>query len=184
MQWKGIVGRGFTAEEFAAYVQTVALQSWRPQFVVVHNTGSPRLDQWHSVSGADRMQNLQHYYRDVQKWSGGPHLFVADDLIWVFTPLNVPGVHSPSWNEISLGMEMVGDYSAEAFDPRVKANAIAALTALHERFGLNVKLLRFHNEDPLTTHKDCPGKNVSKPEVVSELVAALQSRSSTVPQVA
>ena len=24
----------------------------------------------------------------------GPHLFVADDLIWVFTPLPTPGIHS------------------------------------------------------------------------------------------
>lgn len=59
------------------------------------------------------MQNLQSYYRDTMKWSGGPHLFVADDLVWAFTPLTVPGVHSPSWNNVSWGVELVGDYSTE-----------------------------------------------------------------------
>src|SRR5712692_11270909 len=44
-----------------------------------------------------------------------PHLFVADDLIWVFTPLTVSGVHSPSWNSITWGVEMVGNFDTEDF---------------------------------------------------------------------
>ena len=44
------------------------------------------------------MRNLEAYYRDEQDWSAGPHLFVADDLIWVFTPLRTSWVHSPSWD--------------------------------------------------------------------------------------
>jgi len=61
------------------------------------------------------------------KWSGGPHVFVADDLLWAFTPLTVPGVHSPSWNDVSRGVELVGDYSTEQIVPGLKANAISAL---------------------------------------------------------
>ena len=86
--WKGIVGRGFTAADFVQYVQTIKLTLWHPQFVVLHNTFIPRLADWHQVPGEQRMQNLQHYYRDTQRWSAGPHLFIADDLIWVFTPLD------------------------------------------------------------------------------------------------
>jgi len=82
--WKGIVGRGFTAADFEQYVQTIKLTLWHPQFVVLHNTFIPRLADWHQVPGEQRMQNLQHYYRDTQHWSAGPHLFIADDLIWVF----------------------------------------------------------------------------------------------------
>ena len=115
--WKGIVGRGFTAADFEQYVQTIKLTLWHPQFVVLHNTFIPRLADWHQVPGEQRMQNLQHYYRDTQHWSAGPHLFIADDLIWVFTPLDTPGVHSPSWNAISWGVELVGDYTTEELSP-------------------------------------------------------------------
>lgn len=174
--WKGIVGTSFSPGAFQNYVDTVAFDSWRPQFVVLHNTGAPNLADWHCVSGETRMRNLESYYRDTQHWSAGPHLFVADDLIWVFTPLNTSGVHSPSWNSISWGVEMVGDFASEAFTGSVKDNAIAALATLHAALGLDPATLKLHKEDPLTTH-DCPGKNVSKPDVitlVSQAVASLQ----------
>jgi len=106
------------------------------------------------------------------KWSAGPHLFVADDLIWVFTPLTTSGVHSPSWNAISWGVEIVGEYEQETFAGAIKSNAVDALAILHAALGLDPKTLRFHKEDPLTTHKSCPGRNVVKPD----LIAAVESR--------
>jgi hypothetical protein len=163
--WKGIVGKSFTPDGFSEYVSTISFPAWRPQFVVLHNTAVPKLADWHSVSGDVRMQNLERFYRDVQQWSAGPHLFVADDLIWVFTPLNVSGVHSPSWNSIAWGVEMVGDYAAEPFSPAVRENALNALATLHAALGLNPETLRLHKEDPKTTHV-CPGKNVVKAEII------------------
>ena len=83
--WKGIVGKGFRPEYFRQYVDSLTFPDWRPQFVIVHYTSAPRLSQWHSTPGATRMLNLESYYRDQMKWSAGPHLFVADDLIWVYS---------------------------------------------------------------------------------------------------
>src|SRR6266446_3064320 len=164
--WKGIVGRGFTAADFEQYVQTIKLTLWHPQFVVLHNIFIPRLADWHQVPGEQRMQNLQHFYRDTQHWSAGPHLFVADDLIWVFTPLTTSGVHSPSWNSISWGVEMVGDFESEDFQAgpgaAVRDNAVSALATLHALAGLDPETLHLHREDPKTTHKNCPGGEVSK----------------------
>lgn len=174
MIWKGIVGQGFSANEFEIYVRGLTFAAWRPSFVVLHNTASPTFAQWHSVPGATRMQNLQSYYRDTQKWSGGPHLFVADDLIWVFTPLTVPGVHSPSWNNVSWGVELVGDYSTEVMCAALKSNAVSALATLHGALGLLPSTLRLHREDPLTTHL-CPGSSVLKADYI-QLVTALLTR--------
>lgn len=165
--WKGIVGKGFTSADFIDYVFQIKMGVWHPNFVVLHNTYMPKLSQWHSVPGEQRMKNLEVYYRDQQKWSGGPHLFVADDLIWVFTPLTMPGVHSPSWNQISWGVEMVGDYDTEPFT--IQDNVIAALATLHKFGKLNPSLLKFHKEDPRTTHKECPGKNVVKADILQAL---------------
>ena len=172
--WKGIVGKGFTAQAFDQYLTTVTFPLWRPQFVVLHNTAAPKLSQWHSVPGQQRMANLESFYKNEQHWSAGPHLFVADDLIWVFTPLNTPGVHSPSWNAISWGVEMVGDYDAEPFSPQVRENAISALASMYSALGRDPETLRLHKEDPLTTHA-CPGKNVHKADMIQAVAARIAS---------
>jgi N-acetylmuramoyl-L-alanine amidase-like protein len=168
-QWKGIVGRRFTPEEFDAYVSSLTFDAWRPQFVVLHNTAVPKLSEWHQVSGEQRMHGLESYYRDTKHWSAGPHLFVADDLIWVFTPLTTSGIHSPSWNHVSWGVEMVGDYTAEPFDPRVRDNAVEALAILHGAIGLDSHTMRLHKEDPKTTHRGCPGIHVDKEEMIQRV---------------
>jgi hypothetical protein len=170
--WKGIVGKGFKADDFATYVAGLSFTTWRPSFVVLHNTAVPTFAQWHSVPGEQRMQNLQSFYRDTQKWSGGPHLFIADDFIWVFTPLTIPGVHSPSWNNVAWGVELVGDYATEVMTDGVRANAISALTTLHGALGLDPSKLRLHREDPLTTHI-CPGSSVSKSDFIAAVTAQL-----------
>jgi hypothetical protein len=174
-RWKGIVGKGYTADEFQNYVDTFESNledwAWVPEFVVVHNTAIPRYDKWRKgQDGLANIHSLESYYRDGQRWSAGPHLFVAD-LIWVFTPLNIPGVHSPSWNSISWGVETVGDYDHELFVDPVRGNLISALKTLHSALGKDPATLRFHKEDPKTTHKGCPGIHIVK----SELIAAVQA---------
>jgi len=173
--WKGTIGQGFSPSGFRHYVDMLTFGAWRPQCVVLHNTGRPRLAEWHTVSGAQRMTNLTDYYKNRQHWSAGPHLFVADDLIWVFTPLSTPGVHSPSWNSLSWGVEMVGDYATEPFGNAVRGNTIDALTTLHAAIGLDPQTLKFHKEDPLTTH-DCPGKYVVKADLIAAVSAQLSAR--------
>ena len=168
--WKGIVGLGLEPEEFRQYVTSLHFTAWRPQFVVLHNTALPTLADWHDVSGQERMKNLEHFYRDVQGWSAGPHLFVADDLIWVFTPLTTSGVHSPSWNSISWGVEMVGNFDVEEFQigagAAVRDNTVFALATLHALAGLDPETLHLHRDDLKTTHKNCPGGKVSKADLI------------------
>jgi len=172
--WISIVGRGYTTGYFDNYVRTITLNAWHPQFVVLHNTGAPMLSQWHQVTGEQRMLNLEAYYRNQQKWHAGPHIFVADDLIWAFTPLTVPGIHSPSWNHLSWGVELVGNYEIEPLGDAVRENAIAALASLHRLGAIDPQTLRLHREDPLTSHA-CPGKNVVavKADIIAAVVAAL-----------
>lgn len=165
MSWTPIVNKGFTAEAFAKYVKTISPFPWRPQFVVLHNTALPTLGNWHSKPGDVRLGNLATYYQGME-WHAGPHLFVADDLIWAFTPLWKTGVHSPSWNSISWGVETVGDFSYEEFKEPQKTLLVSALAALHTRAGLAPNTMKFHKEDPKTTH-NCPGKNMKKGELIA-----------------
>ena len=178
MAWKGIVNRAFTPQRFADYVSGLTFPLWRPQFVVLHNTGAPTLAQWRNspASPQQRILKLEHFYRDRQGWSAGPHLVIADDFIWAFTSLTTSGVHSPSWNANSWGVEMVGDYDLEDFSQgpgaAVAANTVFALATLHTALSLDPQMLKFHKEDPKTTH-DCPGRNVDKATMIARIQAAM-----------
>ena len=170
--WKGIVGTNLTPDEFDNYCHTLQWNAWRPSFIVLHNTATPSLAQRPNGFTKQHIQNLEAFYRDTQGWKAGPHLFIDDKQIWVFTPLTVSGTHSPSWNKVALGVEMLGDYEKEAFDSgrglQVRQNTVAALATLCAILGIDSHTMRIHREDPLTTHA-CPGKNVRKLEVIQEV---------------
>lgn len=173
MTWQTIVGKRFSAQAFETYVQSLAFGAWRPSGVVVHNTAQPSLAQRpHGFTDA-HMQNLVTFYRDTQKWNAGPHAFVDQNGIWVFTPLTVPGVHSPSWNASTWGVETLGNYEAEPFTDPIKENLLGCLTVMHRALGIDPSSLRFHKEDPLTKHKGCPGKHLDKPDLIALLTARL-----------
>jgi hypothetical protein len=177
--WKGIIGQSFSSNEFDSYCHTLQWTAWRPSFAVVHNTAIPSLAQRPKGFTKQHIVNLEAFYRDKQKWKAGPHLFIDDKQIWVFTPLTVSGTHSPSWNKTALGIEMLGDYEKESFSTgrgqKVRENTIAALATLYAILGVEPETLRIHREDPLTTHK-CPGKNVRKLEIIQEVQDLLVQR--------
>jgi hypothetical protein len=176
--WKGIVGESFSAKDFDSYCHTLQWTGWRPSFIALHNTASPSLAQRPKGLTKQHIKNLESYYRE-KGWKAGPHLFVDDRQIWVFTPLTVSGVHSPSWNKVALGLEMLGDYDGESFDSgrglKVRKNAVAAMATLSAILGFDPTTMKLHKEDPETTH-DCPGRKVKKFEVIQEVQDLLRAR--------
>ncbi len=69
---------GFTREEFKTYVEKLDWSSWRPRFIVLHNTAEPNLAQWaHGANEHQRILNLNHYYKAEKGWHSGPHLFIS-----------------------------------------------------------------------------------------------------------
>ena len=127
------------------------------------------------------MQNFVTYYRDEKGWSAGPHLFVDDKAIWVFTPLTVSGIHSPSYNMVAIGLEMLGNYDSDAFDSgrglKVRQNAVAAMASLSAVLGLDPLKMKLHWEDRKTIHS-CPGPGVRKLELIQEVQDLLLVRHS------
>ena len=157
-----IVGKAFSPAEFAKYVAALSFDSWRPEFCVRHNTGSPTLAMRPDGLTAQHIENLKSYYETLG-WHAGPHLFVDDRQIWVFSSLLHPGVHSPSWNGISFGVEQLGEFGSEDYTTgrglAVQQNAVAAIAVLSHFAGIDSHSMRDHLEDPETTHKDCPGSS-------------------------
>lgn len=180
MTWKGIVGKRFTLEAFAAHVAALQFNGWTPSFVVVHNTSAPTVKQyqdWLRRPGWTPEQwarNLESYYIG-QGWSAGPHAFVTPDGgVLAFTPFTIPGTHSPAWNSRTWGIETVGEFMTEEFSPVIRNTLVACLGILHARVGLDpadykfgVRGIHFHKEDPKTTHKECPGVHIVKADLVA-----------------
>lgn len=168
MPWTPIVNKAFTAGEFARYVDSLTWDLWKPTFIALHNTAVPSLSQRPDGFTPQSIKNLESYYRDQKKWSSGPHLFIDDKQIWVFTPLTRPGTHSPSWNGTAIGIEMLGDYAKESFNEgrgfKVREHATWAIGKLSAKLGFKADAWKFHLEDPKTTH-DCPGINARRERV-------------------
>lgn len=179
MPWKGIIAQSFSQETFDSYLHSLQWIAWRPSFIVLHNTASPSLAQRPDGLTLSHIRNLETFYKDTQRWSAGPHLFIDDKQIWVFTPLTVSGVHSPSWNKLALGIEMLGNYETEDFNNGrgldVRKNTVAAIASLSAVLGINPTSMKLHREDQKTTHA-CPGKNVSKAAVILEVQELITKR--------
>lgn len=189
MSWAGIINRAFTADNVGAYLRSLPRPTF-VRFVVVHNTGAPSLKTYRGyaaranpITDAQWLRNLEGFYRDEQKWKAGPHWFVTPNKVGLlaFTPSTVPGTHSPSWNSQSLGVEMVGDYQVEPFDPGVHDNVVALLAEMHLWLRLDPGTIRFHKEDTATTHKDCPGKNVNKAKLIADVRAKMAELQNVAP---
>lgn len=164
MTWPALK-KSLTVPQFAAYVEALDFKPWRPSGMVLHNTGAPSLAQRTQGFLQEHLINLEDFFRNAQGWSGAPHLFIDDNepSISLFNPLNQPGVHSPSFNGTHLGVELLGDFSREDDDSGrgalVVKNAVAAFGILHARLGLDPDKIKFHKDDPKTTH-DCPGRDL------------------------
>jgi hypothetical protein len=181
--------KGYTPTEFAAFVESLEWNGWRPKFVTLHNTAVPTLAEWLDSGHAaqQRIEGQRHYERDILHWHSGVHLFVAPNLIWNLCDLSDAGVSVSCWNHLTLGIEMIGDFATEAFDAgpgaQVRDNAVAAMAILHRKLGLRpdryrvgVSGLHFHKECS-RDHHDCPGRNVVKADVVARVLARMDALS-------
>lgn len=181
MAWP-VIGRAFSPAEFEQYVRSLKWDgAFQPLFMVVHNSAAPSLAQRPNGLTRQHILNLQAYYRDEKGWKGGPHLFIDDNAIWVFNDLTKFGTHSPSWNSVALGIEMLGDYDTESFTEgrgrKVRDNTVAAMAILNKRLGFAADNFKFHIEDKKTTHA-CPGKLArdQRDALIAEIAAAMAQK--------
>ena len=179
-------GRIITIDEIHGHLAGMEWNgSFRPKFPVLHNTSVPDQRTYHGWIAAGRptmeqwLHNLASYYAGMG-WRSMPHAFVLPDgRIGLGAPFNVAGTHTPSWNSFSIGVETLGEFDREVWanSPTEKAS-IALFAELCMRLGWQpdlyargVRGIHFHKEDPGTTHRDCPGKNVVKQTFVEKVLA-------------
>jgi hypothetical protein len=178
MSWDDFTGKAYSRDDLVTRLDSLRWDDWKPSGIILHNTAAPTLAQW-AESGEEhdqRLKNLRSYYEGLG-WHAGPHWFVSRHWINEFMNPTTRGTHSPSFNATHFGIEMVGDYDREAFDSGdgalVRDNAVFLMAELCRRFGWDpASAIKLHKEDPRTTH-DCPGRHVSKADVVASVRAAM-----------
>lgn len=184
-----IVGERFTPDQFLKYVKSNVVPSlkkssgWKPSFIVIHNTAKPTIAQRPNGFTRAHMLSLSYYYGVTQGWWSGPHLFVDQNGIWVFSPLTEPGTHSPCYNAKSWGIEQLGNFDFEKYDDgagaKIRDNTMAAVAILSLAGNITAgpknekNPFRFHKEDTCTDHV-CPGTHCDKKQIVARIEAAKQ----------
>jgi hypothetical protein len=110
--------------------------------VVIHHTAAPLPRDWRGVRS---VESLARYYRTMQQWGAGPHLFLAlgspnpdHDGLWQLTPLNIKGTHARAANATHWGFEHVGSFASAPPPPAVLAFSHAVTAALLDWAGLPV----------------------------------------------
>lgn len=170
-----MIGKRLTAQEWL-----VALAAYRfpvtPAGIVLHHTWKPTVEDWRGLAS---MQGMQRFYAG-KGWLSAPHLYVAPDGIWLFTPLDRRGIHAGNGNALlrngrwtyTLGIEMVGNYDFKRPDGAVWLQTKIVLASLCRKLGGGARsLISFHRD--YTSEKSCPGWAVTKEWVWAEVGAAL-----------
>ncbi len=159
-----------TLSAFEAYVAGVARPAWCSK-LCNHNTYKPDETTWR---GTTSMQALVTYYRDVQQWTSGPHLFLAahapdpaDTGIFQLTPITHKGTHAGVCNSDSLGIENVGDFNARPPTPEQYTLLLTVNRLLLAHWGIPPASVVVHNE--CMTGRVCPGKYLTGTQIRADL---------------
>jgi len=173
-----IDGRVMTPKAFVEYVEGLEF-SPLPSRIFLHHTWRPTRDDWR---GRDSIMAMKGFYEKQlwqdsdgqlhEGWTAGPHLFVADDGIWLFSDLRHDGVGVYGHNYRSRHVEMVGNYDEQLPSGATLENTIVALGVLHERLGLDIQELNFHRD---FSTKSCPGWAVEKEWIIPKVAGWIEA---------
>lgn len=174
-----IIGRRFTPEEFAFYLQNPGESfQWNPTGITAHHTAFPDLSMRPNGFIEQHMLNLRSYYKGMG-WRSGPQIFTDDNGIWVLTPVTRRGVHARSFNAARIGVEMLGnfdskaEYESERGQKSIQFGKIA-IALMMKHLGIDAGRLNFHRHDP-TTSKTCPGKLIEFDRFEDDVIQLLES---------
>ena len=196
------IGQALTKQEFAAYVAAYDFGKLPPSYVVFHHSAIPSATWARFPSGAvwddaetglsvdaikakrlRQLGKIRDYYGKELGWDRGPHLFVDDKWIYVFTPMYDVGIHAAEGNAIytngkleayGIGLEVIGYYEKTPWPAAVAQNvgfAVATLQRKLKTFELTFKPGPLHKPrgrlGSLCSHRDfnkpsCPGAAITE----------------------
>lgn len=187
------IGTGLTLDRFETYVSAYNFGPIPPDFAVLHHTAVPSTLQARYPTGAvwdageagmteEAMYNkrgrqlvaIRDYYRDQRGWDRGPHLFIDDRYIWLFTPMFEVGIHAGNGNSYrtdgrlhySIGIEVIGYYEQDRWPAAVERLVGGAVAILQKRLN-TFRLDYVRGAGGISSHRDwgkprCPGRAITE----------------------
>lgn len=191
------IGQAKTGQQFIDYVGSYDFGSVPPSYLVIHHTYNPDAS-WAPISTNQaswwnrneaglnndqikskrkpQLDSIKNYY--VGKgWTTGPHLFIDEKWIWLFTPMYDIGTHAASGNSYhdasglhySIGIETVGYFEYYGWPESMQKLLQIAVQSLQARLG-NFDIVYMHaptntpaaHDHQISFHRDynkdaCPG---------------------------
>ena len=208
------IGEGLRAAAFARYTASYSFGRISPSYLVLHHTAIPSTLAARYPSGAvwdageegmseariyqkrvKQLDALAAYYENTLGWDRGPHLFIDDRYIWLFTPMSAVGIHAKEGNSFtqdgklhySIGIEVIGYYEKVTWPVPVAANVRTAVQALCGRLGIRPTYSPAPVHSPaahdlsLSSHRDynkpqCPGAAITEAYYLAVLSAPAARR--------
>lgn len=196
------IGQALTLAEFRQYCldykTTGQFGQYPPSYLIFHNTANPDAS-WAKLNDdpnikwdrnetgltvaqiktkrKPQLDAIMRFYRDTYHWDVGPHIFVDDLFVWLFTPMYYVGIHSNEGNSYykngilrySIGCEVVGFYDHVQWPKPIYDNVGYAAACLKAVLGFEMKYTSAGQDRPdihdlqlsahrdYTTEKTCPG---------------------------
>jgi hypothetical protein len=161
-----IDGRLMNMVQFDTHVKGIDL-SWA-NTVVIHHTAKPTVADWTACGWECRKENMRLYYQNdvvwydengVQQkgWTSGPHLFVSDEGVGLFSTLSKPGTGVVGHNSNTIHIEVVGDYTLSLPVGATYTNMISVAATLLRHMP-NTTKLTYHSA--LQPNTSCPGNGI------------------------
>lgn len=178
-----IIGRRLTIAEWRVYMDRYVFGDLEPSRVVLIGTdNTPELAELAEWRGGQTIRAIQSSLEAYQM-QAGPHIIVAPDGIWLFTPMSQGGQHSLSgdggMNEdgtswYSIGVEIVGSYDEDRPAGPTWENARAVMGALSQRLDIAPGELIALQRAFFTTQSS-PGGAIDRDWVVAEVEDWIES---------
>ena len=165
----------FDRAGFAEYVRDLAWHDPKPHRLFLHHTWKPTKAEWRGMATMDAMHRYYRqqvwydaYGRKQIGWTVFPHLFVAEDGIWLMNDLRVDGAGVAGHNRGALHCELIGDYDRELPSGEALANMVVVLNTLLDV--LAIRTVEFHRD---FSTKSCPGRAITKEWLGEQLAGEL-----------
>lgn len=162
----------FTKEGFVEYVRNLKWLDPKPHRLFLHHTWRPTPETWQGMRTMDAMHRVyrQQVWYDAQGnrhvgWTVFPHIFVAEDGIWLMNDLRKDGAGVTGHNKGAIHCELVWNGDEAVPSGATWENAKVVLRTLLET--LDIPALEFHRD---YAAKTCPGTKVTKEWVNAQIL--------------
>lgn len=150
----------------------------------VWDSGEEQLSETQIIAKRTRqLENMREFYRwhfdnklgRMDSWDRGPHLFIDDRWIWLFSPMFHPAIHARAGNEYrdgqgrvrySIGIEVIGYYEHMPWSTQTAALVGHAVAVLKQRLN-NFELKFVAGSGGISSHRNwgkphCPGAAINE----------------------